>query len=85
MIFSAFLGARTMFDAIIDPISDLSTIAAQAAVEWIADHTSLRRDGWVLIGVKFLAACLVFLAIAVVVPTLIIALIVWAAFKFLFS
>ena len=85
MIFSTFLGACMMFDAIIDPISDLSTIAAQAAVEWIADHTSLRRDGWALIAVKFFTACLVFLTIAVGLPILILALVVWAAFKFLFS
>jgi len=74
-----------LFDAIIDPVSDLSTIAAQAAVEWIADHTSLRRDAWLLIAIKFFVACLVFLTIAVGLPILIIALVVWAAFKFLIS
>ena len=55
-----------LLDAIIEPISDLSTVAAQWAVERIADATSLRRDGWALIGVKVLVACVVFLAVAVV-------------------
>ena len=32
-----------MPDAIIEPISDLSTVATQSAVEWIADRSSLAR------------------------------------------
>ena len=73
-----------LLDAIIEPISDLSTIAAQGAVEWIADHSSLARDGWALTGIRVLVAAFVFSAIAVGVPVLIIAGLWWLAFKILF-
>jgi hypothetical protein len=73
-----------LLDAIIEPISDISTIAAQAAVEWIADHSSLARDGWVITGIRFVVATFVFLAIAVGVPVLIIAVLCWLALKLLF-
>jgi len=73
-----------LLDAIIEPISDLSTIAAQGAVEWIADHSSLARDGWALTGLRVVVATLVFLAIAVGVPLLIIAGLWWLALKLLF-
>ena len=74
-----------LFDVIIEPISDLSTIAAQAAVEYIADHSSLQRDGWTLTTIRILLACVVFLVIAIGVPALIIGLIWWATLKLLFS
>jgi hypothetical protein len=70
-----------MLDSIIDPISDLSTVAGQAAVEYIADRSSLKRDGWLLTGVKILVAGLMFLLIAVVVPILLLALVWWAALQ----
>lgn len=73
-----------LLDAIIGPISDLSTIAAQGAVEWIADHSSFARDGWALTGIRVVVAMLVFLAIAVAVPLLIIAGLWWFALKILF-
>ena len=71
-------------DAIIDPISDLSTVAGQAAVECIADRSSLKRDGWFLVGLKVLVATLVFLLIAVGIPVFLIALIWWVGLKLLF-
>ncbi len=73
-----------LLESIIEPISDLSTVAGQAAVEWIADHSSLKRDGWPLTGVKVLVAAIVFLLIAVVVPMLLLALIWWVGLKLLF-
>ena len=48
-----------ILDAIIAPISDLSTLAAQAAVERIAERSSLARDGWALTGIRVLVACVV--------------------------
>jgi len=72
-------------DVIIEPISDLSTIAAQAAVGYIADHSSLRRDGWMLTTIRILVACVVFLVVAVGVPALIVGLIWWVGLKLLFS
>jgi hypothetical protein len=71
-------------DTIIDPVSDLSTVAGQAAVEYIADHSSLKRDGWFLTGVKVLIAAMVFLVIAVGIPVLLVALVWWAGLKLLF-
>lgn len=71
-------------DAVIEPISDLSTIAAQAAVEWIADHSSLARDGWVLTAIRVVVATFVFLAIAAGVPVMIIAGLWWLGLKLLF-
>jgi hypothetical protein len=73
-----------LLDAIIEPISDLSTIAAQGAVEWLADHSSLARDGWMLTGIRVVVAAFVFVAISVGVPVLIIAGLWWLAFKILF-
>lgn len=74
-----------LLDAIIEPISDLSTIAAQSVVEWIAEHSSLARDGWVITGIRVVVAAFVFLAIAVGMPVLIIAAIWWLALKLLFG
>lgn len=73
-----------MLDAIIDPISDLSTLAAQSAVEWIADHSSLARDGWTLTAIRITLAAVVFLAIAVGVPVLIVGVLWWLASSLLF-
>lgn len=74
-----------MLDALIEPISDLSTIAAQAVVEWIADHSSLARDGWAITGIRVIVATLVFLMIAVGVPVLVIVALWWLALKLLFG
>jgi hypothetical protein len=73
-----------LLDAVIEPISDLSTIAAQAAVAWIADCSSLARDGWTLTSIRVLVATFVFLAIAVGIPVLIIAALWWLALTLLF-
>lgn len=73
-----------MLDSIVDPISDLSTVAGQAAVQWIADHSSLERDGWFLTGVRVIVAVIVFFLIAVVMPVLFLALLWWAGLKLLF-
>jgi hypothetical protein len=73
-----------MLDAIIEPISDLSTVAAQSMVEWIADHSSLARDGWALAAVRIVVAAFVFLAIAVGVPVLLIGVLWWLAMTLLF-
>ena len=74
-----------LFDVIIEPISDLSTIAAQAAVGYVADHSSLQRDGWTLTTIRILVACIVFLVVAVGIPALIVGLIWWVGLKLLFS
>jgi hypothetical protein len=73
-----------LLDSIIEPISDLSTVAGQTAVEYIADHSSLKRDGWFLTAVRVLVATVVFFLIGVVIPILLLALIWWAALKLLF-
>ena len=54
-----------LFEAIIDPISDISTIAAQSAVEYIADRSSLQRDGWTLTAVRVGVAAAVFVIISI--------------------
>ncbi len=74
---------RMLLDAIVQPISDISTVAAQWAVERIADATSLRRDGWMLVGVKVLVACVVFLAVAVAIPIAVLATLWWLGLKLL--
>ena len=51
-----------LLDAIIEPISDLSTIAAQEAVGWIAERSSLGREGWALTAVRVIVATFVFVA-----------------------
>jgi hypothetical protein len=73
-----------VLDPIIDAISDLSTLAAQSAVEWIAGHSSLARDGWGLTGVRVVVAAVVFLAIAVGIPILLIGVLWWLAVTLLF-
>jgi hypothetical protein len=73
-----------VLDAIIDPISEISMLAAQSAVEWIADHSSLARNGWVLSGVRVTAAVVVFLIIAVGVPLILVGLLWWLALELLF-
>jgi hypothetical protein len=73
-----------MLDAIIEPISAFSTVAAQAAVEWIADHSSLAEDGWAITGVRLVVSVFVFLAIAVGVPALLIGVLWWLALTLLF-
>jgi hypothetical protein len=78
------IGYGMLLDVIIEPISDLSAIAAQSAVEYIADHSSLRRDGWTLTAIRILVACFVFLAVAVGVPILLIGLLWWGAVKIFF-
>jgi hypothetical protein len=74
-----------MLDSIIDPISDLGTVAGQAAVDYIAARSSLERDGWFLAGLKVLVAAIVFLVAAVGIPVLLIALIWWVGLELLFS
>jgi predicted anti-sigma-YlaC factor YlaD len=74
-----------LFDAIVDPISDLSTLAAQSAVEYIADHSSLRRAGWILMAVRVLVAGVVFIVIGVGGAALVVGLIWWVGLKLLFS
>ena len=81
----ATLGCSMLVDFIIEPISDLSTIAAQSAVRYIADHSSFQRDGWTLTAIRILIACFVFLLVAVGVPLLVIGLIWWVSIKVLFS
>ena len=73
-----------MLDAIIDPISDLSTLTAQSAVEWIADHSSLAKDGWALTSIRVVVAAVVFLAIAVGVPVVLVGVLWWLALTLLF-
>jgi hypothetical protein len=73
-----------LFEAIIDPISDISTIAAQSAVEYIADRSSLQRDGWALTAVRVGVAAVVFVIISIG-GVLLIGSIIWLVFKLLFS
>ena len=73
-----------LVDSIIEPISDVSTIAAQAAVEFIAGHSTLARDGWLVTGIKILISIAVFVAIALVVPVCILAALWWLVLKLLF-
>jgi len=73
-----------LLDAVIEPISDLSTIAAQSIVAWIAERSSLAQDGWILTGTRILVATFVFLAVAVGVPVLVIAALWWLALTVLF-
>lgn len=81
---NADVRTQPVLDAIIDPISDLSSLAAQWAVECIADHSSLARDGWVLTGVRIVLATVVFFAIAVGVPVLLVGVLWWLALTLLF-
>ena len=74
-----------LLDVIIEPISDLSTIAAQSAVEYIAEHSSLQRDGWTLTAIRILVACFVFAIVALGLPILVISLIWWVVVKVFFS
>ena len=74
-----------LFDAVVEPISTLSTIAAQSAVEYIADHSSLRRDGWALTAVRFLVAAVVFIVVGAGGAALLVGLIWWISLKLLFS
>ena len=76
--------AQPMLDAIIEPISDISTVAAQSVVEWIADHSFIARDGWAITVVRIVVAGAVFLAIAVGVPVLLIGVLWWLALTLLF-
>jgi hypothetical protein len=73
-----------LLDAIIEPISDLSTLAAQSAVEWIADHSSIAREGVAMSGIRIVVAALVFLTVAVGVPAVIIGMLWWLALTLLF-
>jgi hypothetical protein len=73
-----------LLDTIIEPLSDLSTVAAQSVVEWIADHSSITRDGWAMTGVRLVVAAMVFLTIAVGVPLVIIGVLWWLALTLLF-
>ena len=74
-----------LFDAVIEPISTISTIAAQSAVGYIAERSSLRRDGWALTVVWFFVATVVFLVVGVGGAALLVGLIWWVGLKFLLS
>jgi hypothetical protein len=74
-----------LLDSIIEPLSDLSTLAAQTAVEYIADHSSLARDGWIITGIRIVVATVVFLAISVGTLVLVLALLWWLAFRLLLT
>jgi hypothetical protein len=74
-----------LFDAVVEPISTLSTIAAQSAVGYIADHSSLRRDGWALTVVRFLVATVVFIVVGIGGAALLVGFIWWVGLKLFFS
>lgn len=57
-----------MLQAIIEPISDLATVAAQQVVGFVAERTSLKADGLAMYALKFLVCVVVYLAIVVGVP-----------------
>ena len=74
-----------LLDTILEPITDLSSLAGQAAAQYIADHSSLSRDGWVITGIRFLVATLAFLVIGVGGAVLLIALVWWIGWKLLLA
>jgi len=74
-----------LLDAIIEPISDISTIAAQSVVDSIAARSSLARDGWLLTGLRVIVAGVVFLVIGVGGAALVVAFIWWLGLKLLFG
>ncbi len=74
-----------LLDTIIEPITNLSSLAGQLAAQYIADRSSLPRDGWVVTGVRFLAATVAFLVVGIGGAVLIVALVWWLGLKLLFG
>lgn len=48
-----------MLQAIIDAISEVATLLAQGAVGYIADHSSLKKDGATFFMIKIIIAVFV--------------------------
>ena len=61
-----------MFQSLIEMISDFATIVAQMAVGYIADHSNFRKDGIALYLIKFVVSVIVYLALIIGVPLLVI-------------
>lgn len=57
-----------MLHTIIDPISDLATVAVQQVVGYIAERTSLKKDGLAYFILKILVSALVFIMVVISVP-----------------
>ena len=74
-----------LLDTIIEPIADLSSLAGQLVAQYIADRSSLPRDGWVVTCIRFVIATVVFLAVGIGVPVLVIALVWWLGIKLVFG
>ena len=74
-----------MFDALIDTISDLATAASEGAVNYIAVHSNLKKDGKILFLLKFIVACLVYLTLLLVIPGAVLIIFVYIVLPVFFK
>ena len=70
--YTAWLGIHVMFQSLIEMISDFATVVAQRAVGYIAGHSNFKKDGIALYLVKFVVSVIVYLAVIIGVPLLVI-------------
>ncbi len=73
-----------MLQSFIEMIGDIATIIAQGAVGYIADHSNLKKDGWLFYLIKFMVSVLVYLVVIIGIPLAVISVVI-VIFNFAFS
>jgi len=74
-----------MFQAIIDGVSDLATLLAQGAVGFIAERSSIKRDGVAFFLIKIVVSTFVYLAVVIGIPLAALLFLVYVVVPRLFT
>jgi len=74
-----------MFQAIIDGVSDLATLLAQGAVGFIAERSSIKRDGVAFFLIKIVVSTFVYLAVVIGIPLAVLLFLVYVVVPRLFT
>lgn len=74
-----------MFQAIIDGVSDVATLLAQGTVGFIAEHSSIKKDGLAFFLIKIVVSTFVYMVIALGIPIGVLLLLVYVVLPRLFS
>ncbi|MCL2346585.1 MAG: hypothetical protein FWC58_12140 [Desulfobulbus sp.] len=64
-----------MLQAIVDAVSDLATLIAQQVVGYIAERSSIKKDGIAFFLVKIVVSIFVYLVVVVGIPLAVVVLV----------
>ena len=74
-----------MLQSIIDAISEVATLLAQGAVGYIADHSSIKKDGTTFFLIKIVISVFVWLTVVIGIPLAVLFLIFKVALPLFFT